>query len=159
MPTVTHAPAISPSPSSAPGLPVPGLGIILQLMVFVADLMRMLESVAGDSMGPCLGRVAGLDRLLAELQAIADRLAHPAHPAHPDDANSGFSDSDSDFEFAEDWPEFLGPLPIPGIAPAFLPAIRAIRAIPIIRVRGPTPPRRFEQTGQTASHAHFVAIS
>jgi hypothetical protein len=97
-PFVTDAPPLSP-----PALSGPVLALCLRFILFIEDLIRMLEEVSGDTLAPHLRRASGLDAMLAELRAVADRLADPDF--QPDEY-----DPDSDYiwvrvtpNFFEDW--------------------------------------------------------
>jgi hypothetical protein len=149
---VTKARTPSTQAAPAPPLSPAVLALAAQFILFIMELMRILEEVGGETVSDYIRRHCPLDGALAELRAIVDGLAVP----NSDD--SEFDDEDSDeSELAEDWPGFLYPEPIPRANPASTPACAA-RMRSEIRARGPGNVEKAESR-RVPCHALIVTIS
>jgi hypothetical protein len=124
------------------------LALCVRFIMFIDDLMRMLEEVSGDTLSPYLRRAIGLEALRAELSALADRLAHPDFDAdeyHADSGSWGFAMPTP----PEDW-RFTPPL-VHRKGPISLYALLAAGA------RGPLEIFEKAAPGAMPLHAHIVS--
>jgi hypothetical protein len=128
------------------------MALAAQFILFIMELMRILEQVAGETAAGYIRRHTPLDGALADLRAIVAGLPCPSS-----------SDSESDdweseeSEFAEDWPGWLYPEPIPRADPASTPACAA-RMRSEIRACGPGNVEK-AKIRHLPFHAYFVTIT
>jgi hypothetical protein len=98
------------------------MALAAQFVLFILDLMRMLEEVGGETARNYLCRITGLEAVLADLRAVAEGLIPIPQMDDPD------SDSDSEYDDApENW-IFYYPPPYPRANPASKPAGARARA-------------------------------
>jgi hypothetical protein len=147
-PQALHATQAPPAPPLSPAV----MALAAQFILFIMELMRILEQVAGETAAGYIRRHTPLDGALADLRAIVAGLPCPSS-----------SDSESDdweseeSEFAEDWPGWLYPEPIPRADPASTPACAA-RMRSEIRACGPGNVEKAEFR-RMPFHAHFITIT